>query len=356
MHDISSVPSPALSRHRVRKALDGREPDRVPFCNLYASEDVPVAAGAAPQAAPESDFLLFSADLTPRYPVRILQRDGDAELRTTPYGGVCRVSLSGSAPSEVLDYPVKSRADWELVSRRLAAEPDRIDWAALEPAAQRPGAEGLCVALAAPAGLRALSAYTGGSLALDLMGGDPGFVRDIADAHAALLTGMAELILARGHVLDAVLLADDPADRKGLRFPPARYRPSLAPSTRRLIDFFHGCDIKVLCYAGGDLRLLVPELLDTGLDCLGPLEVAAGMDLPFLKINYGANLAFLGGIDRRALHDPDPAVLEREIATKVRAGMVNGRYIAGFDGPLPAGLPPEQHARAVALLSQYGKY
>jgi hypothetical protein len=80
------------------------------------------------------------------------------------------------------------------------------------------------------------------------------------------------------------------------------------------------------------------------------------MNLPFLKLNYGADLAFLGGIDRRALEHPDPAFLEREIAVKVRAGMVNGRYIAGFDGPLPAGMPADRYARASELLDTYGKY
>jgi len=167
---------------------------------------------------------------------------------------------------------------------------------------------------------------------------------------------MADLILAGGQAIDGLLLFDDLADRRGLLFSPARYRQVFAPVLRRLTGIFRDRGIKVLYCASGDLRLLVPDLLDTGLDCLGPLDVAAGMDLPMLKINYGADLAFLGGIDRRALHDPDPAVLEREISGKVRAGMINGRYIAGFDGPLPEDLLPEQLARAAALLAQYGKY
>jgi hypothetical protein len=360
MHNIPYSASPAggggLSRLRVRKALDGREPDRVPVLNFLPGDPAPISAGAVPQPMPDSDIRLFSPDLTPRYPVQILQRDGETVVQTTPHGGVCRISLTRGVPPAILDYPVKSRADWEFVSRRLAPDPDRVDWAVLEPAEQLAGAAGLCAAFAAPAGVRACADYLGVSLAADLVGGDPGLIRDIAGVHADLMIGTAEQILDRGCALDLVLLFDDLADRRGLLFAPASFRAALGPALRRLTGFFHGRGIKVALYAGGDLRLLVPDLLDGGLDCLGPLDVAAGMDLPTLKINYGADLAFLGGIDRRALEALDPAVLEREIATVVRAGMINGRYIAGFDGPLPADLPPEQYARAAALLAEYGKY
>lgn len=356
MHDIPSFSSNALPRLRVRRALDGREPDRVPVFNLRSAGHSSASADSAPQAAPESDLFLLSADLTPRYPVQILEQDGENVVRTTPHGGVSRVPLASGEPPEIVNYPVKSRADWERLSHRLSPEPDRVDWDALKPAAEKAGAAGLYLALTAPAGLRACADYLGASAAAGLMGADPGFVRDIADVHTDLLTGVAEHILAGGCAFDGVLLFDDLADRRGLLFPPAQFRRVFAPVLRRLIDFFHVRGIKVLYYAGGDLRLLVPDLLDTGLDCLGPLEVAAGMDLPILRINFGADLGFLGGIDRRALFDPDPAALEREIATKVRTGMVKGRYIAGYDGPLPAGLPPERHARAAALISSYGKY
>jgi uroporphyrinogen decarboxylase len=345
----------SLSSVRVRRTLDGREPDRVPVLNIRSAEHAPISATDVPQTTPESDFALFTVDLTPRYPVQILDQDGETVVQTTPHGGVCRFSLLRGGPPEILDYPVKSRTDWKLLARRLEAEPDRVDWTALQPAAKRAGATGLCAALAAPAGFRVCAAYLGAAAA-DMVGADPGLIRDIADTHAGLLAGMAELILAGGQAIDVLLLFDDLADRRGLLFSPARYRQAFAPALCRLTGFARDHGIKVLYCAGGDLRLLVPDLLDTGLDCLGPLDVAAGMDLPTLKINYGADLAFLGGIDRRALHNPDPAVLEREISCKVRAGMVNGRYIAGFDGPLPDNLPPEQLARAAALLAQYGKY
>jgi uroporphyrinogen decarboxylase len=344
------------SRGRVRKALDGREPDRVPIFDIYPGEPEVMAAGWLPPTTGESAVCLLSVDFTPRYPVQVLEQDGNAIVQTTPYGGVRRVSANLAWPSRVVDYPVKSRADWEYVAPRLEATPDRVDWTAVRSAVEQARTTGRCVALAAPVGVAACAAYLGAPSVLDMLGADPSFIRAMADTHASLLCGLASLLLAGGCELDLVVLFDDLANRRGLLFPPSHYRRVLAPVGRRLADFFHGLGLKVILYAGGDLRLLIPDLLDTGLDGLGPLEAAAGMDLPILKLNYGADLALLGGIDRRALQHPDPAVLEREIAIKLRAGMVNGRYIGGFDGPLPATMPAEQYARAAELLATYGKY
>jgi uroporphyrinogen decarboxylase len=336
--------------------LDGREPDRVPLFDIYSGEPTAAPGEFPPRTTPESDLCLLSADLTPRYPIRVLEQDGETIVQTTSYGGVCRDSANRSVLPKVVDYAVKSRADWEYVVRRLEVTPDRVDWGVAKPAYDQARTAGRCVAFAAPVGFAVCAAYSGAGAALDMLGADPGLIHDMADAHTGLLCGMAEALIAGGCRLDLVLLFDDLADRRGLLFSPQRYRRSFAPVARRLTDFFHGLGLKVILYSGGDLRPLIPDLIDTGLDGLGPLEVAAGMDLPVLKLTYGAALSFLGGIDRRALQNSDPAVLEREIAVKLRAGMVRGRYIAGFDGPLPLSLPSEHWERATDLLTGYGRY
>jgi uroporphyrinogen decarboxylase len=348
---INAAPTPL---YRVRKALNGREPDRVPVFDICSEEHTAISAVKSLRTTPESAICLLSADLTPRYPVQVLDRDGGITVQTTPYGGVCRVSVNDAGPPEMVDYAVKSRTDWVFLARRLEVAPDRADWDVLMPAYQRARAAGLCVAFAAPMGFEACAMYSGARNVQEMMGADPGFVRDMAEAHAGLLNGMADVLLTGGCDLDVVLLFDDLADRRGPHFPSDRYREIFAPAYRSLTDFLHGRGVKVIVYSGGDIRLLVPDLVVTGVDCLGPLEVAAGMDLRILKLNYGADLAFLGGIDRRALRDR--VILEREVASKVSAGMVNGRYIAGFDGPLPAHVPAEQYVHAAELLAKYGKY
>jgi hypothetical protein len=344
---------------RAAMALGGREPDRVPVLDLVRSvPDAQVAedSGRALRTLPGSSICLVTADLTPRYPIRILQQNGDDIVRTTPNGSVARFSRGGVRPPEILYWPLKTRFDWAMLGRRMEVLPERADWVALAAAGDGARAAGLSLAFTALAGFEGCGALTGPRSLFDMLYLDPDLVRDVVETQAGLLTGMVDLLITGGIPLDAVLLFDELAGSRGLQFSLERFRRIVAPVYRRMADFFHSRNMKMILYSGGDLRVLIPELLQAGLDCIGPLEVEAGMDLPVLKLNYGADLAFLGGIDRRALFHPDPAVLEREIAVKVRAGRIHARYIAGFDGPLPADMPEERYARAAELLAEYGRY
>jgi uroporphyrinogen decarboxylase len=185
---------------------------------------------------------------------------------------------------------------------------------------------------------------------------DPGWVRDMAETHADLLIAMAERILEAGYELDAVFLLNGLAGRAAPRIARRDYLETFAPVDLRVAGFFHGRGMKVLLYAPGDLRVLVPDLIDVGVDCLGPCQAAAGMDVRILKVNYGADLSMLGGIDLRALLQPDPVLLEREIDRKVTGAMIGGGYIAGFDGPIPAKATPSRYQQALDLLNRFGKY
>ena len=46
---------------------------------------------------------------------------------------------------------------------------------------------------------------------------------------------------------------------------------------------------------------LIPVWLECGINCIDPLEVAAGNDINALRETYGDRLAFRGGIDKRAI-------------------------------------------------------
>ena len=69
----------------------------------------------------------------------------------------------------------------------------------------------------------------------------------------------------------------------------------------------------VILHADGNVKQLIPFFIEEGLTCLNPIETKAGMDLVELKQEYGDRLALFGGIDVRAIADPDPSVIEDEV-------------------------------------------
>ena len=97
------------------------------------------------------------------------------------------------------------------------------------------------------------------------------------------------------------------------------------------------------------------HLIEDGLTCLEPLEAKAGMDLVELKRDFGDKLAFMGGIDR-AMADPDPAVIEEEIKTKILSAKKGGGYVYHSDHSVPNDVSFEQNRRVLQLVKSYGAY
>ena len=65
----------------------------------------------------------FGADLTPQYPIRVLERNDEYIIESTAYGGVRKNHRDYSTTPELLNYGVKSREDWEAAKRRLHPAP-----------------------------------------------------------------------------------------------------------------------------------------------------------------------------------------------------------------------------------------
>jgi len=163
-------------------------------------------------------------------------------------------------------------------------------------------------------------------------------------------------MLARGFQFDGVFVANDLGYRNGTFFSPAAFRECEFPAQRRMYATFREHDLPVILHSCGNVREHVPQLIEAGLTCLNPLESKAGMDVVDLKQEFGDRLAFMGGIDVRAMADPDPAVIEHEIAGKLPVAKQGGGYIYHSDHSVPDNVSWEQYQRVMELVREYGAY
>ena len=159
-----------------------------------------------------------------------------------------------------------------------------------------------------------------------------------------------------GFEFDGVWLACDLGYSKGLLFSPRHFDEQLRPTLRRLFDHFRGDGMPVILHSCGCVRDLIPYFIEDGLACLQPLEVKAGMDLIELKKEFGAEISFMGGIDVRAMADPDPSVIEKEIETKILFAKKGGGYVYHSDHSIPTNVSLEQYRRVLELVKKYGAY
>ncbi|NLF02630.1 MAG: hypothetical protein GX601_16815, partial [Anaerolineales bacterium] len=81
-------------------------------------------------------------------------------------------------------------------------------------------------------------------------------------------------------------------------------------------------------------RVLIPMLLESGINGILPLECAAGQDPLALRQEYGHDLLLWGGIDKRALTQ-DRRAIEQELLAKIPPLMEDGGFIPTVDHAVP---------------------
>lgn len=354
------------SRERVLMAVRHQEPDRVPIHDSPWGETVRRwQKEGLPPEIPVSDYFSyelvgFGFDQSPMFEVKTLYKDDTYIVETTPFGGVRKNFRTYASTPEIIEWAVKSKEDWERIKVRLRPDfmPDcsRVDWVGLRYSYQRARSEEKCLALWAVIGYDHLQSYVKSDDLLVLMLEDPDWFRDMAITVAELVIRVAEMLINAGYTFDVAFLGNDMGYKNGPLFSPKLYRECIFEADKMLCDYLHGKGMPVIYHTDGDVRLLIPHLIEAGIDCLQPLEAKANMDVRELKHQYGDRLAFMGNIDVMKMAHPDPKVIEEEIRTKLEVAKVGGGYIYHSDHSVPPEVSFEQYCRVMELVHKYGQY
>ncbi len=160
---------------------------------------------------------------------------------------------------------------------------------------------------------------------------DPALAAGVMDAvlDVWLVEAEATLRAVGGHA-DVVVYADDIAFQDRPMFSPRMYRDLIKPRQRRVFDLLKGSGMKVFYHSCGNVRPLIPDLVEMGVDILNPVQVSAeGMgDTAALKAEWGHTLTFWGGIDTQAvLPRGSTADVRREVVSRLDDLAPGGGYV-----------------------------
>ena len=124
-------------------------------------------------------------------------------------------------------------------------------------------------------------------------------------------------------------IAEDLGGQSQLLISPKLIREYLFPGMKRMIDLAHQADAYVFHHDDGNIRGILPELIDLGIDILNPIQWrAAGMDRKMLKKKYGSKLIFHGGMDNQyTLPFGSVADVQKEVVENLRILGEEGGYI-----------------------------
>ena len=125
-----------------------------------------------------------------------------------------------------------------------------------------------------------------------------------------------------GDVVDILGEGDDYGTQESQLISPDQFQEYYKPHFTRILDHIKkkSPKIKILFHSCGNVRPIIPDLIEMGVDILNPVHInASGMEPHQLKKDFGKSLVFWGGgIDTQQVL---PGGSEQEIMNHVKANL-----------------------------------
>jgi uroporphyrinogen decarboxylase len=350
------------SKERIIAALEHREGDRVPFWESYwgATLNRWRREGLPSDADPTAHFGLDPAhhtgyDWSLQLPTELVE-DADEYTITRTNNGSLQKSFKGHDSTPLWwDFALTDRASWEELRPRMGWNETRLDLPSAK-AAYHARRDLFQVYACCCLGFEKFKYLMGTEGILVALASDPDWAREMCMSTARMALDGLDYLMGNGFEFDAVFVTEDMGYKGRPFFSPRTYREVIMPCQRAFCDVCHERGIRVMLHTCGQNMELVPLYVEAGFDVLNPMEVKAGMDIFALKRDYGDVLTLWGGIDVRAIADPDPSVLEREIMEKVTMAKQGGGYIFSSDHSIPENVSLQQYECMLALGRRYGSF
>jgi uroporphyrinogen decarboxylase len=334
------------STERVRAALTGVIPDRVPIVEFVVDPKVALALVPDAQDVAEACDRLDLDCVACGAVFRRVREDGD---RFTDEWGVEYVG-GPQVVAHPVHGPIRSKDDL-----RRWTPPDPDDPCRLEV---------LRANVKRFKGRRAIffhhraafmwSAYlTGLDRLLELLYTDPEFVRELFAAVYAVNERIVRNAIRAG--AEVVCLGDDYASNMGPLFSPAMFREFVRPFLQRMIAAIHEEGGLAIKHSDGNIRPLLADIVATGADGLNPIEPVPGMDLAEIKAEYGGRICLVGNIDCGELLSRGTAAdVEAAVRKAIGVAAPGGRFMLSSSNSIHAGVRPENFKTMIEAGHRYG--
>ncbi len=164
--------------------------------------------------------------------------------------------------------------------------------------------------------------------------------RKFTDFYLEDYTRAAEITGGR---IDLYLVISDLGSQHGPLISTAMFREFVGPYLREMTALIHHLGGRALFHSCGNIRPLIGEIIDCGVDVLDPIQpVGADMQPEALKRDFGERLCFHGGIDMQTLlPHASPAEVTAQAKRYCEVLGAGGGYILGPAHLFQPDVPPE---------------
>ncbi len=144
----------------------------------------------------------------------------------------------------------------------------------------------------------------------------PAVVQAVTDRVCSFYFEANELFFAAAEdLVDGFFFGNDFGTQIDLLLSPARFDEFVMSWFRRFIGQGHAHGCQVILHSCGSIYRVIERLIDSGVDCLHPLQaLARNMEAERLGREFRGRVSFLGGVDtQRVLNHGSPADVRNEV-------------------------------------------
>lgn len=285
---------------------------------------------------------------------RAIEETPQSRTLVDRYGKTIRSWTQSNNPPSVLAPGISGWDDWERLKPRLAPSAAKFNNPAAERDYHAARAAGHFLAITPAEPLWFVLYLTMGfEQGLRTMAREPDLVADMVATYTDYILAMLDRTLERGFRFDALWFWSDLCYRNGMLFSPGAAKRLVQPHWRRIADYSHAHGMRWMFHCDGDVRHLLPLLIEAGCDAIHPLEARAGNDVRDYKARFGDRVCLIGNINADVVATNDPRQIEREVAEKVPVAAAGGGYIYHIDHSVPPTVSFETYRILLELVRKY---
>ena len=373
-------PPGALAKvERLTKALRHEEPDRVPISDFFWGsfterwrEELGLAADANPYAHYDLDFVVTIPNMDPWIrPFETIRENAAEVVVKTGYGATMRKRFDLPMPEMVawdvgtfsqlerveFDDPGDRRRFYEAGDNQIAGVGDgfeRNSPAWIETV--RSEWEKRAVFGSMGEVSECLTRLVGQENAMLWMAEYPPRMGAVINRIGEHYLACAKAAMDAGEGwLDGFVIWGDVAYKRSTFMSPKYWREYFKPWVARMVEYAHQRGLPVIYHGCGNVKAILQDFIEIGVDGYNPLEAKAGLDVVELRRQYGHGITFCGNSDIRIWEGGDPNQVRTEVLRKLNAAR-GGGYIFMSDHSVSSSVAGQTYDTIVKLVRQYGNY
>ena len=349
-------------RERYVKTLAFGQPDRIFYwfatprqstINAWYRQGLPRMSDITDYGCPEEFYALvgmdrrltlpIKTDTWPPFKVRVLEENAQGriwvdEQGITMHDSGADLTTPGFRTRSYLSHPVRNREDW-VRTRDGHFEPHTPgrypdDWPAW---VERLKGRTLPLQVKIPGLYWKARDWVGFEHLSLLFYDDPRLVHDMMEHLTEFAMSLLERALREVEV-DEAWISEDMCFKNHAMISPQMFREFMLPRYKRWVTFLRDLGVPlVVVDSDGYVGELLPLWIEAGGNVAFPLEIAAGNDPVAVRKQYGQEIAFIGGIDKREIRSKERTY--HEVMRRVPWLIEQGGYLPRLDHAVPPDVP-----------------